>query len=152
MSYSLEVEKAYPAAATYRGPADIVTAEFWGPPEEIGLAWLVQNGAEAALSLQGIHPLIMRIWIDESDWYNSKVKLEVVAYSSSMSSNAGIAVAPIIWASVIAAIVGAVALTLISYNIKETDWPQASLPLSLIAIGGLGILALIAVGVFRSKS
>lgn len=140
--YQLELHKVYePEASTYKGEAEVLHVECWGPPQFPGMAQIINEAVEVGASIQGIKQLETKIWIDPDQWYNSKIKIEATAHGSPIPLA--------VWVAIIAGITALAGFVLISYFISKIDWGKAAGPLSLLAIGG--ILAVVVAGIYLMR-
>jgi hypothetical protein len=118
MAYQLVLDKRYePEASQYRGPAEQLTVELIGPPEQIlPVTWAAQIAGwitTEVVARDGT-PLAVKVWADIMPTWLTKYKVEYTAHAS-----------PLPWVAIIAAIAAiafALGFVLGKWGVKGIQW------------------------------
>lgn len=148
MSFRLALEKDFPLASTYRGPAERGTATFRGLPEQVvpvGFVASIASVLVPAIRSNGGEPLRVRIWANTSPTFHTDYRVELSLMEPARAALVGraVAAAPFPWLFLLGAlaILGLVALA--SWQISRINWgPLGLSTFAVAAIAGLVILGL----------
>ena len=134
MAYKLVKDIKYPEADKYRGPAEVLTAELKGPPEQVMPTWIVDQIIIWFYNTIGAHKgkvMTAKVWADISPTWQTKYKIELATHAS-----------PLAWTLIIRAVAAlgiVIGLAFITWQVTHTTWGPM-IPIALIVVG-LAILA-----------
>lgn len=132
MAYRVVLDKKYPAASSYRGPAERGVAEFRGPAEQVAPAGLVGMAAAKlveATRLQGGTSLALVVEADTSPTFWTGYRITYTLHAS-----------PFPWWYLVAvlAVLGLVALA--AWQVSQVDWSAPGLAIWGLVVAGVVVL------------
>lgn len=151
MTERLVFDSTTPEGSTYRGPAEVATAPFRGPPEQIAPARLTgQAAATLADRLRSTgRPLLrMRAWADTSPtfWTSYRIELVVAAPSSEQRQGYALQASPFPFLIVGAVLLALGLVALAAWQISNIEWGPLGFGGGLLAIAAILALVLLSKG------
>ena len=141
MAWELTVEKGYPEAETYSGPAERFVADLQGPPEQITLGlfddmiacvveWFPPGGVDRLMRI--------RIWRDTAPTWSTLYRVEVIGHGS-----------PIPWAAIAIALGLIIGLALLTWAVSEIGWEGLAKGVQWVAIALIAVVVIMALGTVK---